>query len=295
MTDIIDSVQLQEVGDSLVDLYDFDISGELIYLFGGLEDGTASIFFPNSAGTLREYFPFPIEMTGVEQAAGGASARPTLVIANLISLAELLVDGGSGIGNELAYLGITKNEDLVGSRVTRRRTLVKYLNTPGTPVEFPKQSFVLDRISSENNISVDFELASPFDISGFKLPSRIVVGKYCPWKYQGGSESPTIGACTWPQNSKNVFHDIDDNLLSSFVPYVALTPYVAGNTVRYDNKIWECIRDITDKRPDKFPAYWKRVDVCGKIINSCKIRFQGGSDTSIPLPFGGFPGSSKFR
>ncbi len=45
MTEIINTVQLQEVGDSLVDLYDLKIGSETVYLFGGLEDGTTSVWF----------------------------------------------------------------------------------------------------------------------------------------------------------------------------------------------------------------------------------------------------------
>ena len=41
--------------------------------------------------------------------------------------------------------------------------------------------------------------------------------------------------------------------------------------------------------------------VCGKTLNSCKIRYQGVDSNGdpvnrlIPLPFGGFPGTRKFQ
>lgn len=295
MSDIIDSVQLQEVGDGLIDLFEIEIRGETIYLYGGYDGQGASVFFADAGGTLKEYFEFPIELEGLEMVSDGAAARPTLRIANVLSLIGLMNDDASEIGNEAAYLGITKNEDLIGAKVTRRRTLEQHLNTAGTPVEFPKQIFILDRISAENNIVVEFELASPFDVEGVQIPNRVVVGKYCPWKYQGATATVPSGGCTWPQNSRNLWYDIDDNTITGFTTYSSVATYVKDDKVQYDNKIWRCVRNVSaGKTPDKFPAYWTRIDLCGKTINSCKIRFQN-SNTNAPLPFGGFPGSRKFK
>lgn len=59
--------------------------------------------------------------------------------------------------------------------------------------------------------------------------------------------------------------------------------------------------------PTAGTLYWKRIDVCGKRLNSCKIRFQGNTsltnpvdidndlDNSKPLPFGGYPGTQKAK
>ena len=62
--------------------------------------------------------------------------------------------------------------------------------------------------------------------------------------------------------------------------------------------------------PENGSSYWNRGDVCGKLLQSCKMRYQAiGStsatgqnllpsdllDTSKILPFGAFPGSRKFR
>lgn len=62
--------------------------------------------------------------------------------------------------------------------------------------------------------------------------------------------------------------------------------------------------------PELNSYYWVRGDSCGKLLNSCKKRYQAQAlndstgqnfiasdkpNTTIVLPFGGFPGSRKFR
>jgi lambda family phage minor tail protein L len=305
MTEIIDTVQLQEVGDSLVDLYEIQIRGEAdktIYLYNELEGGTNSVYFNAKEGpsyTVREYIAFPLELTGIEYNSDGAAARPTLAMANVLSLVTALALEDSQIGEALDAIAITKNQDLLGSKVTRRRTLAKYLSSPtggGTvPIEFPSQTFILDRVSSENNIFVQFEVASPFDLEGVVLPSRVVVGKYCPWKYQGATAAEPMGGCTWPQNSNNVFFTADNTLITGVATYSSITNYSEGAQVEFGNRIWQALRASTGKQPDNFPVFWKRIDVCGKTITSCKIRFENGLTQRVPLPFGGFPGTRKFK
>ena len=48
MTDLIDTVQLQEIDDAYVELFDVTLpSGAKVYIFNGLDDGTANIYFPS--------------------------------------------------------------------------------------------------------------------------------------------------------------------------------------------------------------------------------------------------------
>jgi lambda family phage minor tail protein L len=297
MTEIIDTVQLQELDDALVDLYEITINGITLYLFNEFEEGVTSIQFneKESPYTAIEYVAFPLEVTGIEHAGDGAPARPTLTMANVISLIVALGEEDAEIAQDLVDIGVTKNEDLLGARVTRRRTLAKYLNVAGAPVEFPSQSFIIDRVASENNIITSFELASPFDLEGVQLPSRIVVGKYCSWKYQGATETRPFGGCTWPQNSKSIFFNVEDNtVLTGYTTYSSGTSYSENATVFYDNKIWEATRPSLGKRPDLSAAFWKRIDSCPKTVTACKTRFEYGRDDRVPLPFGGFPGTRKF-
>ena len=155
------------------------------------------------------YYGFPIGIDGIDIASDGAHSRPTLTIANVESLlrtsstfqnafdtqrAEAAGATGSGISG-------FKLDNLVGKKVTRRRTLEKYLQVSSGRttdaasatdiIELPKSVFIIDRISSKTNIMAIMELSSPFDLSGLRVPRREVVGKYCSWVYKGKKEYST--------------------------------------------------------------------------------------------------------
>lgn len=310
MVDLIDTVQDQEINDSYLELFDInlrwvnssgDIDNAIVHLVDGLDNDNLNLWMPyNNAGTLEwaEYVACPIAIEGVSLTSTGAPARPTLSIANVVSLARTIssynVDGnldhiGDGDSDEsnfstggsyngdvntiLNELNIVKNEDILGSTVTHRKTLRKntYVEISGTkytyadrstavtgvptPKEFPSGKFVLDRIIAENNVVVQYELASPFDVQGLKIPNRYVIGKYCPWDYRGaaGTTDSIKSGCTWDGSGFTIDND----------------PTTANSA----------------------------TDVCAKTVQACKRRFHGGtdSDSDIPLPFGGFPGSRKFK
>lgn len=313
MTDLIDTVQLQEIDQGYVELFDFTLpSGTVVHLFKGLEDGTESIWFPSKDGTqLNEYIAIPLELTGIEITSSGASTRPTLSMANIPSLTRTLAANETTLSdiaeNEVEILlsgeGIYNNEDFLGTAVEYRSTLTNYLkqegDTAALPVEFPSHKFVIDRITAENNILVQFELATVFDLEGIQLPYRQINGRYCPWQYQGHALS-NQGGCTWPLDSRNRFYDKNDNLLTIPSTYDN-TAKNAGDTVKTvtngHTQIWEAVTNVPpNKDPQVHGGYWKRLDVCGKLISSCKVRFQGpDEDTSKELPFGGFPGTRKFK
>lgn len=48
----------------------------------------------------------------------------------------------------------------------------------------PDQTYRIDRIASENQEFVEFELSSRLDLTNVLLPRRLVAD-YCPWKYRG--------------------------------------------------------------------------------------------------------------
>ena len=339
MTDLIDTVQLDEIPAGIVELFDFTLpSGTTVYLFKGLQNGTETVWFPsrtsnaNNKFPINEYIAIPLELTGIEFTATGAASRPTLSIANIPSLTrginaseETTLDDIRRNENILSEEGVFKNEDLLGTEVVYRTTLTTHLKeapdssntTP--PVEFPSQKFVLDRVASENNIMVEFELASPFDLEGVTLPNRQVIGKYCPWEYQG-AKLQGKGGCTWDLDSRGRFYDKNDNLIYTagdlpplfndniIVNAAGLIP--ANTNVRTEDsnghiRIWKSTRPtpVSARDPRVNGAYWTRIDVCGKLLTSCKRRYQGNAnpqtqnvfDASKELPFGGFPGSTKFK
>ena len=75
--------------------------------------------------------------------------------------------------------------------------------------------------------------------------------------------------------------------------------------------IFRSVITSTGITPEASAGQWARADICGKSLKSCRQRYQfkrvegkgTGQNTipsvdvttTIPLPFGGFPGSRKFR
>jgi lambda family phage minor tail protein L len=315
VSELISVVQKQDLGSELVELFEVTVQGSTLYFHSGLSEGLTSIQFRDreSPSTIRTYTAFPIEMEGVDYSSDGAQNRPTLTVANVANTFS------SAIGN-------IRNEDLVGERVVKRTTLKKYLygqsGDASPPVEFPIKKFIIDRISSENNVAVTFELAAPFDLSGIQIPGRTIVGKYCSWQYQG-NDLQQLGGCIWSKNSvvsyangsgavtthKAYFTEDNEPIVpfsasasmtsagwpggsfKTYTTYSGGTPYSIGSYVEYNDgtqiTVWKAIKATTGNLPGAGSIYWERGDICGKTIASCKARFQftpqnPASSNSIP-------------
>ena len=321
MTDLIDAVQDDGIDDSLVELFEVKSPDETTtyYLFNGLDNGTDKIEFRTN-----DYFAIPIQIDGIEMTSTGAAPRPTLSVANIPALTKTLTSSSEELLYDIRVaLNFETNDDLIGTRIIYHRTLKSNTdNNNANSPEFPPQTFYIDRIASENNIFVAFELASPFDIEGAKIPHRVVIGKYCPWQYQG-VQLGLGGGCTWPLNNRpfesadsndGLYFESDDTLISrdlvagGFSAWNSSNNYTATNKVfttdtvngHSHTRVWEALFTNSNKDPRTYRKYWKRIDLCSKTLTGCKKRFQGnysGStlDQNVPLPFGGFPGSKKFK
>jgi lambda family phage minor tail protein L len=125
------------------------------------------------------YTAFPIHAEGFAAATSGALPRPTLSASNL----------GGVLGQYLRSI-----RDALGARLTRRRTLVKYLDAINFPAgnaaadpnaHLPDDVYYVARRVSENAIGVTFECAAAFDVQGVLLPRRQVIASTCSWIYRG--------------------------------------------------------------------------------------------------------------
>jgi lambda family phage minor tail protein L len=125
-----------------------------------------------------QYDPFPVESSGFEMTAAGQLPRPILRASNI----------GGHLG---AFLRSIK--DGLGAKVTRKRTLGKYLDAVNFPggnpnadpnTHFPDETFYISRKVSENPIFLEMELAVPFDVAGMQLPWRQVIAGTCQWVYR---------------------------------------------------------------------------------------------------------------
>ena len=243
------------------------VSGTGFTSIGASNNNASTVFIATGIGSgsgtatqndnsIRTYEPFPMIIDGLELQADGAAARPSLTIANIGNLF------GSQIGD-------FKNDDLVGCRIVRRQTLKKYLHgesgdaTP--PVELRKQEYIIDRIASETNIAITFEVAAPFDLENIKLPRRVVVGKYCSWKYQqGGCSWKADGFIRYGDYTHNAYFNIDDSPLLSALPsgsiaHSSSTSYTTSSYVTHSGKNWQCLIAHTNQTPSLSSIYWKEV------------------------------------
>lgn len=304
MTDLIDTVQLQEIEDEFIELFDIILpNGTPVYLFNGLDENNLSITFQGN-----EYLAIPIQLEGIEISSAGAPSRPTLSVANIPSLSRSLSGEEVTLDSIMRAEGILSNDDFLGTKVTYRTTLASKLSTGE---EYPSQSFYIDRVAAEANVFVQFELASPIDVEGVKIPNRVVIGRYCPWEYQGAKLYGS-GGCSWGLNEGIFFTEKDTPILENFIDtWNSQTSYSKGDPVKTTTsvtnrvtgetddfvQIWKAIRTPgsgVDPRTNAY--YWKRIDVCGKTLTSCKLRYQGlNQDKTVPLPFGGFPGVRNFK
>jgi len=144
----------------------------------------------------NEYLRYPVEASGFAFQKGQLP-RPQITISNALSLISAVM---------LEVNLITAGNDLTGAKVTRIRTLAKFLDAdnfasfglivqenssdyialedsdliaqesvpPGTPAnnEFPREIYYIDRKAEENRNIVTFELASVTDLAGIRLPKR---------------------------------------------------------------------------------------------------------------------------
>jgi len=205
----------------------------------------------------QEYQPLPIEADGFEWNGQGSLPRPTLRASNVLGTLTALI--------------LTLPDGLEGAKVTRIRTLGRYIDNanfagvdallledgftllledggefrqevvtqnPDPYAEFPREIYYVDRKSAETRDLIEFELASVFDLAGVRAPKRQCVTR-CQWVYRSAECSYT---------GSNYF-DVNDNPVGSL-----------------------------------------SQDVCGKRVDSCKARFGD----KARLPYGGFPGIGTF-
>jgi lambda family phage minor tail protein L len=193
--------------DAIVELIDLDLSP--------ITNDPADIFYFTNQLNLNDtkiqwkgniYEPIPIAAAGYEKSTTGQIAQPTLTVANVLGTFTQVI-------NEL--------DDLVGAKVTRRRTLGKYLDgEPGAdPLqEFPIDIFYIERKTQENSMVISWQLSSVLDLEGLKLPRRIITQNYCQWRYRG-SECGFTGPALYGSNDRY----IDTTGLSAFAIAVVNT------------------------------------------------------------------------
>jgi lambda family phage minor tail protein L len=173
---------------SLVQLFEIDLNSigidEHYYFHNGVNGLGDDVVFDGIT-----YTRFPIEAEGFEMNGTGQQPRPTLRVANITGLIGALS---------------RENQDLVKVKFIRRRTFPKYLDavnftggvnpTADPNAQLPQEIWFIDRKTSENQIFVEWELASASDMTGVLLPRRQVIQNVCLWQYRSAECGYTGGA-----------------------------------------------------------------------------------------------------
>lgn len=179
------------------------------------------LFSKNLIWQGKTYHVAPIQEEGFEVNSTGTAPTPKLSIS---------VEDDSGAEPVLAKIK-TKIRDLnglIGAKLTRKSTFVKYLDSenfieieppedfdPDPNAHFPDDVFYFDRKSKESKNIIEYEFSSLLDLKSAKLPNRIVSATKCPFQYRGAG-------CLYEYKSRRVTSQ-HGNILESTLPEVAVS------------------------------------------------------------------------
>lgn len=188
---------------SLIVMYEIDIS-DILFDMGIIavlnsENENQRIFrFHNSIKLINNeiwwqdkmYVGCPIQAEGFEYNARGTIPVPKLTISSSAEGIPIL----STLKSQIESIG-----DLIGAKVTRKKTLLKFLDqknsfgglptppntSPDPYAHFPDDIYYVERKSFENSNTIQYELSSILDLENVQLPHRLVLNSKCVWNYRG--------------------------------------------------------------------------------------------------------------
>ena len=155
-----------------------------VYLFhagNNMKDSTDIIWQGNT------YTRMPCKAEGFKYTGKGKLPRPIISFSNLLGTITAIIQ----LTNNATILPFT---DLAGAKVTRRRTLARFLDEENFPsnvnpykvgsvdptAEMPQEIYFIDRKVVENRDIVQFELVSTFDLIGIGAPKKLVTREDFP-------------------------------------------------------------------------------------------------------------------
>ena len=175
---------------AIVEMFDIDLTAitgdaaDIFYFTNQLKPDETKIQWKGQV-----YEALPLLSSGYETNTTGQIAQPVLTVANIFG----------------TFTDVIKNlEDLVGGKVTRRRTFAKYLDgepEADTLQEFPIDIYYIERKTEETALSITWQLNSVMDLEGLQLPRRVITQNHCLWRYRG-SECGYTGAPVFNSNDE---------------------------------------------------------------------------------------------
>ena len=171
-------IDCREFGGDILRFHNYNVphtQAELeAYQASGSEIPPKSILFNGEA-----YTCWPYQLTGIELDGTGSSPSPILEVSNL-----------DGYVSQLCL----QLQNMFGGIVTERTTFEQFLDdgSDPDPTMVFEQTWWICRKAGENSRSVSFELASPADMTGLRLPRR-QIHSMCHWALNGGYRGPDCG------------------------------------------------------------------------------------------------------
>lgn len=177
--------------DTLLELYELDlqpigINNQFYFTSEKYSNGLAIVYKGNS------YNPLSLESSGYESSHKAPFPSPTMRMSNVFGSISAIL---------LIY------EDLVGSKVTRIRVHSQYVNDPAAP-ELPREVYFVERVISENEFSIEFQLVSGVTLNSAQLPARRMLRK-CTWQYRG-SDCQYADMRFYTEDNKQTFDQRED-------------------------------------------------------------------------------------
>jgi len=186
----------------LVDLWEVDttdIGGSIFYFTPNTTESGTSVYLNGV-----EYLPIEVEIEGLEHKADGVQARPTIRISNV---------------NQTFTASIVSLNDMVGSKLTRRRTFRKYLDdgaAADSAAQFPTDIYYIERKKAHNPLFIEWELVSIIDQVNRQLPKRQILRDICSHTYRvwDGVSAFDYTDATCPYTGDLVFDENGDTTTS---------------------------------------------------------------------------------
>lgn len=157
--------------EAYIDLYQLDLNpigvGSIYYFVSDSNVGfSQAVVYQGST-----YVALPIKVEGYESTQKAPFPRPTLTVSN-----------NSGIVSSLMLL----YDQLVGARLVRIRTLVKYLEggSEAGGLALKPEIYFVETPLEENEQSCSFELINGLEMGSLTLPKRFIARR-CVWRYRG--------------------------------------------------------------------------------------------------------------
>ena len=313
---------------AIIELYEmyFDVGFEPFRFHAGTNNLTKDIIWSG-----KQYYATAIEVEGFEANMLGRLPRPKVTVANSEQIISNILRDFSDFRNGkfvriklfLKHLDDVNFEDNDNP-----------FGTADPNAYLSKERYVISQKIMENKNLIQFELITPFDLESLETATRGIYGRYCSWQYRGmgcnyqgdlicqeNDKDFTQAPIEHLKNEGGFF--IDATFLNTIVKFkwVEGKNYTAGQIVYIDNEDLNGIKDpprtwfvclsshqsSSFNNPNKSKTYWEK-DGCTKTVSACKKRFKSDSyagngyvsyndSSSVDgiLPFGGFPGTDKFK